>query len=148
MNISRLSILRMIETDYISYMAVLAPVVLAGVYVFGLLTGREVTNTYLYVMAGITLAGIFALIWRYRLFTSVFEDGQQAQATISHISFHRDRGKVEYVYTYMGESYKSSTTIHKISRVMNLQVDEKVIVMIDRNNPKQAFIRDLYLQTQ
>jgi hypothetical protein len=146
MNISRLSILRIIETDYISYMAVLAPVVLAGVYVFGLLTGREVTNTYLYVMAGITVAGIFALIWRYRLFTSVFEDGQQAQATISHISFHRDRGKVEYVYTYMGESYKSSTTVHKISRVMNLQVDEKVVVMIDRNNPKQAFIRDLYSQ--
>jgi hypothetical protein len=146
MNISRLSILRIIETDYISYMAVLAPVVLAGVYVFGLLTGREVTNTYLYVMAGITVAGIFALIWRYRLFTSVFEDGQQAQATISHISFHRDRGKVEYVYTYMGESYKGSTTVHKISRVMNLQVDEKVVVMIDRNNPKQAFIRDLYSQ--
>jgi hypothetical protein len=146
MNISRLSILRIIETDYISYMAVLAPVVLAGVYVFGLLTGREVTNTYLYVMAGITVAGIFALIWRYRLFTSVFEDGQQAQATISKISFHRDRGKVEYVYTYMGESYKSSTTVHKISRVMNLQVDEKVVVMIDRNNPKQAFIRDLYSQ--
>jgi hypothetical protein len=146
MNISRLSILRIIETDYISYMAVLAPVVLAGVYVFGLLTGREVTNTYVYVMAGITVAGIFALIWRYRLFTSVFEDGQQAQATISHISFHRDRGKVEYVYTYMGESYKGSTTVHKISRVMNLQVDEKVVVMIDRNNPKQAFIRDLYSQ--
>jgi hypothetical protein len=147
MNISRLSILRMIETDYISYMAVLAPVVLAGVYVFGLLTGREVTNTYLFVMTGITLAGMFALIWRYRLFTSVFEDGQQAQATISHISFHRDRGKVEYIYTYMGESYKSSTTVHKISRVMNLQVDEKVIVMIDRNKPKRAFIKDLYLQT-
>jgi hypothetical protein len=145
-NMSQLSLRRMIETDYISYISVLAPVVLAGVAIFGLLTEREVTNTYLYVMAGITGAGLLAIIWRYMLFTSVFEDGQQVTAKITHISFHRDRGTVGYEYTYMGQIYKSSSMLHKISRVTKLQVDEQVVVLVDRNKPKRAFIKDLYLQ--
>jgi hypothetical protein len=145
-NMSQLSLKRIIETDYISYISVLAPLVLGGVAIFGLLTGREVTTTYLYVMVGISSAGLLAIIWRYMLFTSIFEDGQQVPAKITHVSFYRDRGTVGYEYTYMGQTFKSSSMLHKVSRVTKLQVDEQVIVLVDRNKPKRAFIKDLYLQ--
>jgi hypothetical protein len=146
MNTSRLSFLRMIEADYIAYISVLAPVVMWGVYAFSYFSGREPGTTYTLSMAGITVAGMLALIWRYRLFSTIFEDGQQTQATISRVSFYRDRGRIDYEYTYMGQQYKSGNAVHKIRRVTDLKIGDQVTVMIDRNKPNRAFIKDLYLQ--
>jgi hypothetical protein len=147
-NASQLSIIRMIEADYIAFVAVLAPFMLLAVYAFSLVTGREVSITYTYTLAVLSIAGIIAVIWRYRLFSSIFEDGQQAQATITGISFYRDRGKIAYEYTYMGQMHKSSSMVHKIKRTVQLQVDDHVVVMIDRNKPNRAFIRDLYCSAE
>jgi hypothetical protein len=146
MNTSRLSFLRIIEADYIAYISVLAPVVMWAVYAFSYFSGRETGTTYTLTMAGITVAGMLALIWRYRLFSTVFEDGQQTQAVISHVSFYRDRGRIDYEYTYMGQQYKSGSMVHKIRRVTDLKIGDQITVMIDRNKPNRAFIKDLYLQ--
>jgi hypothetical protein len=146
MNISRLSIRRIIETDYIAYISILAPVIMWGVYAFSYFSGRETGTTYTITLTAITVAGLLALIWRYRLFSTVFDDGQQTQATISRVSFYRDRGRIDYEYTYMGQQYKSGNAVHKISRVTGLKIGDRVTVMIDRNKPNRAFIKDLYLQ--
>jgi hypothetical protein len=52
---------------------------------------------------------------------------------------------VEYVYTYQGQKYASGNAIHKVKQTQGLKIGEEVLVMIDRNNPKRAFIRDLYM---
>ena len=146
MNTSRLSFLRMVEADYIAFISILAPVILWAVYAFSYFNGRETGTTYTITLAAITVAGILALIWRYRLFSTVFDDGQQTQATINHVSFYRDRGRIDYEYTYMGQQYKSGSMVHKIRRATDLKIGDQVTVMVDRNKPKRAFIKDLYSQ--
>jgi hypothetical protein len=91
------------------------------------------------------VVAIVILAWRIRLFYSIFDGGIEAPATISNIMFFRDRGRVDYIYTIQGEKFSSGNAIHKVKQTRSLQVGEQVIVMVDRNNLKRAFIRDLYM---
>ena len=89
--------------------------------------------------------GVPVLVRRYQTISSVFEDGTEAQGTVTSLSFFRGRGRVQYSYTFQGEKQSSDNAINKNGRTRKLRVGQKVTVLVDRNNPKQAFIRDIYL---
>jgi hypothetical protein len=141
------SLVRIVTIDYASLLAVLFPIILWGIYL--ILTVLQKVNvadfTLPAIYAGITIIAVGVLGWRIRVINSVFNDGLEISATISRVFFFRDRGRVEYVYTYQGQKYTSGNAVHKVKQTQALQVGEQVSVMIDRNNPKRAFIRDLYL---
>jgi 20S proteasome alpha/beta subunit len=52
---------------------------------------------------------------------------------------------VDYVYSHQGQKYASGNAIHKVKQTLALKVGEQVVLIVDRNNPKRAFIRDLYM---
>lgn len=93
----------------------------------------------------ITIVAIGVLAWRVQVFNTIFNDGLETPATVGNIFFFRDRGRVDYVYTYQGQKYISGNVIHKVKQTQALQIGEQVIVMVDRNHPNRAFIRDLYV---
>ncbi len=92
----------------------------------------------------ITLASAGVLIWRIVLFRGIFTENQETQAKISQVSFFRDRGRVDFVYTYQGQRYISGIPIMKTRRTKALRVGEDVIVLVDPSCPKRAIIRKLY----
>jgi hypothetical protein len=75
----------------------------------------------------------------------VFEDGTEAKGVVTGLSFFRGRGRVQYSYTVHGEKQTSDNAINKNGRTRKLKVGQKVTVLVDRNNPKRAFIREIYL---
>lgn len=141
------ALVKIITTDYAAFLAFLFPVVAWGFY-FIMIVFQNVNLadfTLPMIFAVITIVSLSMLFWRVQVFNTIFNDGIEAPATISNISFFRDRGRVDYIYTFQGQKYVSGNAVHKVRQTQNLQIGEQVIVVVDRNNPKRAFIRDLYL---
>ena len=144
----RPSIFKIIIIDYAAFTAALFPIVMWGIYLM-LLAMQEIQITnlaYPAIAAGITFVSILVLIWKIRQISMLFEDGLEVPATISNVFFFRDRGRVDYTFTYNGQKYITGNALHKVKQTSELRVGDSVTVLIDRNNPKRACIRDLYLQ--
>ena len=141
------SLLKIITIDYLALLGWLFPVVMWGIYVVLIVLGNEKTNDFTLpiIFAVISVIALAILVWRIQVFSTVFSDGIETIATINNVLFFRDRGRVDYVYTYQGQKYISGNAIHKVKQTLALQVGEQVVLMIDHNNPKRAFIRDLYM---
>ena len=144
----RPAIFKIIIIDYAAFTAALAPVVLWGIYLLLLVMNEiRITDiTYPVIAAGITFISILVLVWRIRQISLMFEDGLEVPATISNVFFFRDRGRVDYTFTYNGQKYITGNALHKVKQTSELRVGDSVTVLIDRNNPKHTCIRDLYLQ--
>ena len=144
----RPTIFKIITIDYAAFMAALFPIVFWGMYLLLLALKNNPADlrTYPAIASVVTIISILVLIWRIRLFFTIFGDGLEASATISNVSFYRDRGRVNYVYTHQGQKYASGNLVHKVKQTRLIEVGDEVIVMVDRNKPKRAYIRDLYIQ--
>lgn len=141
------SLLKIITIDYIAFLGWLFPVVMWGIYIALIVLGNIKANDFTLpiIFAVISVVALAILMWRIQVFNTVFSDGIETTATINNVSFFRDRGRVDYVYTYQGQKYVSGNAIHKVKQTLALKVGEQVVLMVDRNNPKRAFIRDLYM---
>ena len=144
----RPSIFKIIIIDYAAFTAALFPIVMWGIYML-LLAMQEIQLSnlaYPAIAAGITFVSLLVLILKIRQISSLFEDGLEVPATISNVFFFRDRGRVDYSFTYNGQKYITGNALHKVKQTSELRVGDSVTVLIDRNNPKRACIRNLYLQ--
>ncbi len=141
------SLIKILTIDYVAFIAFLFPIVLWGFYI--VLTILQKVKIPEFVLpatfAAITVVAIGILVWRVQVVNAVFNDGSEIPATISNVFFFRDRGRVDYVYTYQGQKYISGNAVHKVKQTESLYIGQQVILMVDPNNPKRAFIRDLYI---
>ncbi len=145
----RPSLLRILTVDYPCFVALMVPVILVVLSLAGLFFTLDV-NVWndlksILISAAILLVALVVLAWRVQLFNAVFDDSIQAVATISRVSFYRDRGHIGYVYSYQGQKFNGGSVVMRMKRTRALQPGQQVVVMVDRNRPKRAFIRDLYL---
>ncbi len=155
----RPSLVRIILSDYIAFLAVLFPLVFWGIFIatafFGgapALRGRggrdpippEAAPFFLYASLIVTLLGVAILIWRIRSFQSVFTRGVSVPGRILRVSLARDRGRVEYQYSYQDQTYRAAHAVHKAGRARALRPNDAVTVVVDPENPRRAFIHDLY----
>ena len=145
MQSQRPSLIRVISTDYPSFLSVMFPIVFGGFSIYFFFAGNEAVRLFLPLAIIVTVIGVPTLVQRYRAISSVFAEGVQAQGVVTGLSFFRGRGNIQYSYTFEGEKQTSSNAINKNSRTRKLRVGEAVTVIVDRNNPKRAFIREIYL---
>jgi hypothetical protein len=140
------SFFRVVSTDYTACSSLLTPFVLGAFYLYLSLTEETPVELIVPIMfaAGAVIA-VIVLFWRIQLFNTIFSDGMTATATISKIWFYRDRGRINYTYFYLGQNYTSGNVVMKVKKARQIQMGDQLTVMINRNNPKQAYIRDLYL---
>ena len=96
-------------------------------------------------LGGISFVSIVVVLWRIMLITTVFNDNQQVEANITRVFFFRDRGRIECVYEYNGQKFISGNAVMKTRWSKAIKEGDRVVVMVDRNQPKRSFIRDLYV---
>lgn len=142
------SIMKIITVDYAAFLATVFPIVMWGMYGVMLYLGNIDSSgkTYPTLTGIITIVSALVLIWRIRLFFHIFTEGVEAPATISKVFFFRDRGRLDYSYTYQGQQYNSGNAVHRVKQTRNLKPGDQVIVIVDPNHPKRAYVRDLYLK--
>jgi hypothetical protein len=101
-------------------------------------------SVFLPIAAIMSAFGLILLVWRVSIINAVFAAGHEAEATITGTSFFRGRGRIEYTYLFQGSHYNSGNAVQETKATNAVQVGNKVIVLVDPNRPKRAFIRDLY----
>lgn len=141
------SLFKLLTTDYMAFMSVVFPMISWGIYVYFLLSKKgELPDSSLPIVFGaITVIALIVLIWRITLINSVFAEGIEVNGTIKRIYFYRDRGRVLFDYTFMGEKIDAGSMVMRNKRTIVLQPGMQVVVVVDQNHPKRALIRDLYL---
>jgi len=145
MQSQRPSLLRVISTDYFSFLSVLFPIVFGGFSIYFFFSQNDAFQLFLLLAMGVSVVGVPVLVQRYRVISSVFENGTEAKGILTGLSFFRGRGRVQYSYTVQGEKQTSDNAINKNGRTRKLRVGQTVTLLVDRNNPKRAFIREIYL---
>lgn len=139
------SLFRIISTDYPSYLSVLFPVVFGAFTIYFFNTDNTASQLFLLITIVVTVIGVPTLIQRYRTISSVFANGIETKGVITYIGFLRGRGRVEYSYTAQGGKHTSSNAINRTGRTRNLRIGQEVKVVVDADNPKRAFIPEIYL---
>lgn len=140
----RASIARIIANDYTTFNAFMFQAVLVLIYAVLVFLRAESADFFGYTAAVIILAALVIGLWRIRLIASVIVDGIATPAKINSVYFFRDRGRVEYVYTYAGRRYECSNALHRTRQTASLAVGDAITVMVDRDTPQRAFIFELY----
>jgi hypothetical protein len=140
----RPTFLRVVQTDYTAFVSFLFPVVFWG-FTAILFALQKLEPIFGYVAAVISVLGILVFVWRYNTLTSVFEDGLETKGIVTGVFFFRDRGRLEYIYVIEGKKLKSGNAVNKTKRTQSFPQGTEVMLVVDRNNLKRAFIQDLYL---
>jgi hypothetical protein len=101
---------------------------------------------YFLVLAALaTIGGLIVLLWRIWLVFKLFGKGIQIRGKISSVEIRRDHGWVEICYIFDHKEYTSRTEVHRNAQTKSLKAGDLVVLVVNRSNPRQAFIRDLYL---
>lgn len=144
MQIAQASFFKVAWTDYTASLGLLAPVSLLLVTAFLFFFGEGIDALWLDLLIGVCLAGPLLSLWRFGLISGVLGSGVEVEGHVTRISFFRGRGRVYYLFTYMGERYESSNAIQQNKFTRKLEIGLPVKVVVDRDKPKKAFIKQLY----
>lgn len=98
----------------------------------------------LFVLSGVAL--VFARR-RYNLIRDRLEHGIDREATITHFWLKGDKGRIDFEYTYDGNTYTTGTPIMKNKTTENFSVGDTLAIKVDPNNPNNAVIPALYLDS-
>lgn len=145
-NNSTTSIVKIIRSDYLATLAFLSPLVACVFYIVSRFSEKISPSDIILpvIFLFISMAGMIILILRVHMIKNLIEDGLETIATITDLSFIRDRGRVDYVYMFQGKKYISGNAIMKNKQTRALQTGQQVVLIVDRDKPKRALIRDLY----
>ncbi len=149
---------QIIKNDALSCIAIILPVVMWGIYIavtyFGVSfgskrTGTTVTNSDgnpVFLIAPIILSFLCGgvIFWRLSSIQKLFKSGERVIGKITDISFFKDRGRIEYSYSYGRQNFQSGTAIMKNSKTQSYQNGQEILLVINSANPSKALIQDLY----
>ena len=154
----RPALVRIIQSDYIAMVGVLAPAVFLAAYIavayFGFLPGfrghdpiqgTEGAPFFLYGFIVTLIIGIPAVFWRFKSIQKVFATGTEVVGKIEEVYFRRDRGNVVYRYEYQGKPYSGVNAIMKNARTQLLDPGKEIVLIVSQDDPGRALIRDLYI---
>jgi hypothetical protein len=141
---STLSFTRVIWNDFTAFLSSAMGVFLLLFGVWDLLTSTRIMQSFIWFNVGIPAAAFLFTLYRFLQIRGVFENGHPTQGEISEVRFFRGRGIIRYVYTFNGENHLSGNRVQLTRETKKYRVGDPVTLMVDRSQPKRAFIRDLY----
>lgn len=152
------SVLKIIRNDMIALLGALLPILgwgagIAGMY-FGFAFQRrpqgvhpsEVndTGTFLVIAIGSTIVGVVMLVLRLIVVNKLLASGERIFGTVAGIGFVRDRGRVEYSYSYQRREFRSGAAIMKNRATLEIRPGDRIVVVVDPASPGRALMEDLY----
>jgi len=152
-----LSVKKLFKNDYLVILAVICSTVPCLLYLlgstFGFMFGRhgvvEVSATelrgwpfWIAVIAGVS---VVVLISRVVWINGILESGSTVSGCIDKVWHDRDRGRIEYEYTFQGRTYRSWTAISVSADNRHLKKGDTIEVVVDQNHPQRALLKQLYV---
>lgn len=140
----RASVGKIISSDYTAQIGLIVTLVGWGFFLFFRFIQNDPSMVHLYIAIGATVIGLPLLAWRWQAISALLDSGTEAKAVIEGIGFFRGRGQVAYKYMINGETYVTRNPIMKNKQTQALKPGDTVVLVVDRENPRKALIRDLY----
>lgn len=153
----KVALKKIIFADYVTLLTILVPFTFLLLYLdatyFGILNAYIASRrnsspanpTFFLQLALITLTICLPIgIYRVKQIVNHFKDGHEIKGNITSIFFHKDRGRIEYEYIYEGKKYRSGNAIHANRFVKSLKVGQEVSLILAKENPKKALIKEMY----
>jgi hypothetical protein len=150
------SFFSIVKNDYGALLSLAFPVVLWGLFiatnVFGFSLSRKGRqqpsgsndSTFIYIAIVGTVLGIGLLVWRMYTIKQSFANGESTMGRITNVAFVKDRGRIEYSYHMNGQPYQNGNAIMKNQKTQAFRNGDEIELIVDRSNPKRAFIKKLY----
>lgn len=143
---------KIIATDYPAFLASLIPIFLFFLYLLFLVVQNSLTRPLLpkaldaiaYFLIAITVLVILYILYRAWVIRRVFKRGSEVQGKVIAVEFRRVAGRVGYSYSFGQKRINSGASLRLSPPIRTLRKGDRVLVVVDRDNPKRAFIRDLY----
>lgn len=140
------SLFKIVTIDATAFISLSIPVISGLVYLLLSFQERDSIPIAVPVIFGIiSFFALITLVWRIQHFRNIFDDGQEVNATINNVWFFRDRGKIVYFYLFQGQKYVVENMVMKTKSTKSIQIGSELVALVDRNNPKRAVLRDLFL---
>jgi len=135
----KLSIWRVITTDYTIYTCLVFLVISLIVIIVTL--GNPLLIGILAILSAValTVASI-----RFTRILAIFNENQIVDATINRVFFFRGQGTLFFEFAYRGEKYSSKQQVIRSKTTTRFQPGDKLKVLVDWNNPGNAYIVDLF----
>lgn len=143
-NTKRASLLRIIFVDYLAFYSSVMLLLIWIFYAYDLVRGEQATRDFMTTLLAITAVLSGVLVWRILAITLIFKDGQESVATINRVSFYRGRCSVVYIHEYLGKKYLCRSWVMKTGSTKKLASGDKVTILFNITNPKNAVIQELY----
>ena len=153
-----LSIKNQIRNDYPSGIFLMFPPILwvlwAFQHFFGFLPKRnfrgvtemDPTSSYWFMIIAFILSIVFItlFIFRTRKFLKLCKLGIIVTATITHINFYKDRGRIDFKFSYQNSEYKTGNPIFKTKFTKLFSTNDSVEVLLLPDIPKKAYILGIF----
>lgn len=99
------------------------------------------------IMGVLSFISFLLAFYRTSVINFIFTNGTIVNGLIADVWFHKDRGRVTYVYEYDGSVYSRGNAIMRTKETKNFYKGESIKVIVLGSNPKRAFIAHLYGNT-
>lgn len=137
----RVSFLKILYHDYAAFGTFTA----MGIGVVAVTGGLIIHDQTLWIM-GSVFAGVFGILFllRMRIINNLINHCTEVEAIVTNKWYSRDRGRIEYSYSFQGETITSGWAIMKNKVNLQLQKGMEVTVLINPNKPKQSIILSVF----
>jgi hypothetical protein len=153
------SFFQVIKNDFLSFLAIILPIVGWGIYIAVAFFGISFTNrrsgtvvggsgdnfVFIIIALVFTILGISLLHWRVSSIQNIFKSGERVMGKITNISFFKDRGRIEFSYNYSRQNFQNGSAIMKNSKTQSYRNGDEVVLIVDSNDPNRVLIQDLYI---
>jgi hypothetical protein len=142
----RPTIIRILDSDYTAALALMAPFILW--LLFWLLSIMQIVDLQIprYLAILLTVASLLLAAWRCWMISQIFANGVETTGEVKHIWFYRDRGRLMLTFNWEGKAVIKNSTIPKNKFTEGLTEGQALTLLVARDQPKRAFVRDLYLR--
>lgn len=143
---------KIIATDYQAFLASLVPILLFFLFLIFLVVQGSLPQPLLpqaqeaivLGFIGLTLLTVVYLLYRAWSIRRVFQRGSDVQGKVTTLHFRKMGGRVGYAYSFGQKRLTSETAVRFSAHTKALHKGDRVLLVVDHDNPKKAFIRDLY----
>ncbi|MER2599656.1 MAG: hypothetical protein ABTQ73_09055 [Caldilineales bacterium] len=139
---------RIAQTDYMASLGAILILIIWGMALVARFFDPSLAEFLLKAAPVATVIGLVLLLWRIQMIRGVFERGSEVAGVVSSASFFRGRGRIAYTYTHQSQKYISSNALQANKITRNLPTGTAVTVMVHGDNPKHAFLREIYLPSE
>ena len=153
----RASIAKILWSDSASLLCLVAPAavlvfaiedrfvgVLVPILFFGRFEAGE-SHTFLFSAAPFLAGASFLLLpLRLRVFLRCFARGVVVPGVVTAVPWTKDRGTLRYRYLFEGREFERFNLVHRSTAVRRLRPGDSVEVVVQRDRPSRAFVKQLY----